>query len=71
MTQGRFLNYGDGAFYGTINGNNNFPTDVPNPGGYYDGNNAWVFNASRSSSIYGKANHVIPLNRKTLFVIKY
>lgn len=51
------------AFY--ISGNSNGPT------GNYANRPVIYFNASRSSSIYGKANEVRPVNMSVIWIIKY
>lgn len=69
MTQGNFLNYGTGAFWGyerTTSSQN-----VPSLGGVYDSNNSWGFDASRSSSIYGASNTIRPISKKVIFMIRY
>lgn len=68
MTQGNFLNYGTGAFWGyerTTSSQN-----VPTVGGVYDSNNSWGFDASRSSSIYGSKSTVVPQSITVQFFIK-
>ena len=58
MTQGNFLNFGNGAF-GSYE-DTTASQSVPTVGGNYDSNNRWNFDASRSSSIYGNSTTVQP-----------
>ena len=56
LQQGNLFADGNGAFKGYKQGSRNVPAESA----FYDGNNGWSFEASRSSPVYGASDTVQP-----------